>query len=157
MKLWSVIFSNFWPKVISLVLAVATWFYVFDLVSNDFFLKRKETAEDVFSKYTFITKELPIKPLFSGKSPEGYRAILSKVKITPPRLAIHGPKDVVYDMKELLTDTINLNEHTRTVTLHLGLHSDRDLLQIEEKIVEVYLPVESTAPAAVPAEKESNG
>ena len=68
MRWGNIIFNNFWAKVISLVLAIATWFYVFDLINADSFLQKKQTVEEVFSQYNFIVKEVPVKPVFWGKA-----------------------------------------------------------------------------------------
>ena len=134
--------NNFWPKLISLILAVATWFYVFDLINNDAFVQRKETLEDVFSQYKFVTKEVPVKPVFMGRSPEGYRVVFEKVIVKPSNITIFGPKVVVENVDDLKTDKINIGEYTRSVKLELGIHSNAKFLQTQNKVVEVYLPVE---------------
>lgn len=135
------IINNFWAKLISLILAIATWFYVFDMVNSDSFLQKEETVEDIFSRYKFVVKEVTVKPVFFGTSPKGYRMIFDEVKVDPSRISIFGPKDIVKDVEELKTDRINVGEYTRSVKLSLGLHSNKKLLQLEGKLVDVYLPV----------------
>lgn len=147
-----IILNNFWAKVITLALAVATWFYVFDLVNSDSFSGKKETAEEIFARYNFIVKEVPVKPVFYGKSPEGYRVDFDKVKVEPSKMSIFGPKDVIGQVEELRTDTINLGEYTRSARLKLGVHSDVKYLKLDDKAVEVYVPVESLS--AVSSEEE---
>lgn len=134
--------NNFLAKIISLALAIATWFYVFDLVNSDSFIKKNETIEDVFSRYKFIMKEIPVKPVFSGKSPEGYRVLFDKVKIEPAVISVFGPEEAMDDLEGLQTDKINLGEYTRSVKLSLGLNSDIKFLSISDKVVDLYLPVE---------------
>ena len=138
----SIILNNFWPKVISLILATATWFYVFDLVNSDSFSQRKATVEEVVSRYDFIVKEIPVKLVFSGKSPKGYQVLFDEIKIVPARIAVFGPKEIMGGVNELETDKIFLGEYTRSTQLRLGLHSDVKYLQIKDKVVDVYLPVE---------------
>lgn len=135
------IFNNFWPKLFALILAVATWFYVFDLVNSDSF-SQKETVEDVFSRYDFIVKEVPIKTVFSGRSPKGYRVVFEKVKLEPSMISLFGPKDILDGVSELSTESIDLSEYTRSAKLTLSLRSDVKLLNVEDKVVDVYLPVE---------------
>lgn len=142
MKLANIIFNNFWAKLIALALAIATWFYVFDLVNSDMFSQRRETAEEVFLRYNFIMKELPVKPVFYGKSPEGYRVVYDKVKIEPSKITVFGPEEVLEDVAELETERISLGEYTRSATLRLGLRSDKKGLELKDKVVEVTLPVE---------------
>ncbi|MBU1084588.1 MAG: YbbR-like domain-containing protein [Candidatus Omnitrophota bacterium] len=142
MGLGSIIFNNFFAKIISLALAVATWFYVFDLVNKDSFSQKNETIEDVFSRYKFVVKEVPVKPVFTGKSPEGYRVAFDKVKIEPDKISVFGPEEAVAGLEGLQTDRINLGEYTRSVKLSLGLNSDVKFLRINDKVVDVYIPVE---------------
>jgi YbbR domain-containing protein len=142
MRLNDIIFHNFWPKVISLVLAVATWFYVFDVVNTDSFSQKKGTVEDVLSRYQFTVKEVPVKPVFTGKSPSGYKVNFEKVTVEPSSIAVFGPRDVIDDVEELRTDKINIGEYTRSAKLQLGIKSDVKFLQIKDKVVDVYVPVE---------------
>jgi len=140
----SIITNNFWAKLIALVLAIATWFYIFDMVNQDSFRQKSETTEEVFSRYNFIVKELPVKPVFSGKSPDGYRVMFDKVRVEPSVISILGPEDVINDLTELNTESIDLGEYTRSAKLTLGLDSDVDLLDLDGKVVNVYVPVEFT-------------
>ena len=142
MNLGKMIFNNFWAKVIALILAVATWFYVFDLVNTDSFIQKKERVEDIFSRYKFIVKEVPIEPVFSGKAPSGYTNNFEKVIITPSKISIFGPEDILEDVTELRTDKIDLSEYTKDVNLKVGFNSDIKDLGIEGKVVDVFLPVE---------------
>ncbi len=142
MRLGDVLFNNFWPKLISLVLAVATWFYIFDLVSSDSFSQKKETAEDIYARYKFTVKEVPVSPVFSGNSPTGYHVVFDKVKVEPSVIAIFGPEEVLKEVDNLSTDRINLGEYTRSVNLRLGVRSDLKFLRTDDKAVDVYLPVE---------------
>ena len=137
-----VIFNNFLAKLIALAFAVATWFYVFDLVNTDQFLKKKKTVEEIFSRYEFAVKEVSVRPIFFGKSPKGYRVKFDEIKVTPSKISVFGPKDIVDGVDELETDKIDLSEHTRNAELRLGLHSDTKFLRIKDKVVNVYLPVE---------------
>lgn len=142
MKLLKIITHNFWLKIISLVLAAATWFYVFDLVKPVSFTQRQEKAEDVFARYQFTIKEVPVKLVFTGKSPEGYRVEYDKVKVAPSSIAIFGPEEVVENVSELRTEKIDLGEFKRTEKVQLGIVSDVKMLQFKDKAVEVYIPVE---------------
>jgi len=142
MKLLDIVFHNFWPKIISLVLAVATWFYVFDLISNESYHQKKETAEDILARSRLTVKEVPVKPVFTGKTPEGYKVDYGGIVIDPGTISILGPATFVEKVDEIRTDRINLDEYTRSVTLRLGIHSDVRAIRFENKFVELYLPVE---------------
>ena len=142
MRITNLIFNNFWPKLISLVLAVATWFYVFDFVNTDSFPQKKETMGDVLGKYDFTVKTLPVKPVFTGKSPNGYRVAYDKVLVKPDNLSVFGPEEVLSGLTELRTEKRDLGEYTRSAHLRLGIMSEVDYLKIPENAVDVFIPVE---------------
>ncbi len=143
MRIKNMIVNNFWLKVFSLILAVATWFYVFDIVNKDSHLKKDETAEEIFQRYKYSVKEVPVKPVFTGRSPEGYRINFEKVKIEPATMHVFGPEEVIKDAEELTTERIDLNEYTRSSHIQVGVESDIKFLKFDEKLIDVYLPVET--------------
>ncbi|MBD3426113.1 MAG: hypothetical protein GF409_02655 [Candidatus Omnitrophica bacterium] len=143
MRWGKIILNNFWAKLIALALAVATWFYVFDVVNTDTYIQKEETSEEIFSRFNFVVKQVPVKPVFWGKSPQGYRVVFDKVKVEPARVSIFGPSEVIESVDELRTEKINLGEYTRSARLQLGLRSDVKFLQFDDEVVDVYLPVES--------------
>ena len=141
MKMIDVIFHNFWLKLISLVLAVSTWFYVFDLVNSESFSQKKETLEDIFTRYNFVVKDVPVKPIYTGKSPEGYYIPFDDVIIKPAKISIFGPEDVVENVEELKTERIDIGEYTRSTSISFGVYSNVKPLKFKEKTVQVFLPV----------------
>ena len=149
MKIFDLLVNNFWLKIFSLMLAVATWFYVFDLVDSDLAVTRKQSLEQMMGRYNFITREVPVKPFFMGRSPEGFRVVFEKVKVDPSSIVIFGPQEVVNAVNALRTDTIDIGEYTRSTKLSLGVQSDVKLLRFKDKFVDVYVPVER-----IPEEKQ---
>ncbi len=145
MKLGKIVFNNFWPKVIALVLAIATWFYVFDLVNTDSFLQKKETVEEMLSRFEFTLKEVPVKPVFTGRSPEGYQAIFEKVIVDPSKVTLFGPGEILDGVSELRTEPIDVSEYTKSARLEAKVGSDVKALNFKDKTVYVYLPVEPVA------------
>jgi YbbR domain-containing protein len=143
MRLGKIVFNNFWPKVIALALAIATWFYVFDLVNTDSFLQKKETVEEMLSRFEFTMKEVPVKPVFTGRSPEGYQAVFEKVIVDPSNVTLFGPGEILDGVTELRTDPIDVSEYTKSARLQVRVGSDVKALNFKDKTVYVYLPVES--------------
>lgn len=142
MRIIDKIFNNFLLKVFSLILAVATWFYVFDLVDTDSMPGKKETLEQVLERYEFTAKEVPVRPVFSGASPSGYRVIYENIKVVPADMVVFGPLESVNAASEVRTDDIDVSEYTRSIKLTLGVRSDVKFLRLKDKVVDVYLPVE---------------
>lgn len=136
-----IIFHNFWAKVICLILAVATWFYVLDIISDDYFGKKQETAEDVMSRYDFVIKELPVVPVFTGESPTGYVMDREDVKVTPSEISVYLPRELVGDMRQLHTEKIDIGEYTRSTWITRNIRSDLNIPDLEEEEVNIYIPV----------------
>ncbi|MDD4013162.1 MAG: YbbR-like domain-containing protein [Candidatus Omnitrophica bacterium] len=146
MSIVGVVTNNFWLKLLSLVLAVATWFYVFDFIDYDSLQGKKDTLEQMFARYSFETVDMPVKPLFSGKSPSGYRINFEKVITEPSSMVVFGPAEVFKMVKELRTDPIDISEYTKSVKISCGIQSESRFLRLKDKVVNVYLPVEKEAP-----------
>lgn len=143
MNIKKIILNNLLAKMIALAFAVATWFYVFDLMNSDPFLLRREQSMDVFEKYEFEVKKVPVRAVFYGRPPGGYRALLDDVKVDPAVIAVFGPRAVLSQVDELRTETIDLSEYTRSRRFKLGIASDVRYLRLEDKVVDVYVPIEA--------------
>ncbi|MFH1797928.1 MAG: YbbR-like domain-containing protein [Candidatus Omnitrophota bacterium] len=141
----SILFKNFWAKIISLALAIATWFYVFDLVNDDSFSQKKESTEEILDRYKFVMKEIPVKLEFLNSSPEGYSVKFDAIKVEPEKISVFGPEKIIDGVTELKTDAINLKEYTRSANLRVGVHSDEKGLKIKGNVVKVYLPIVTAA------------
>ena len=143
MSIKNIIFHNFWAKFFSLVLAVTTWFYVFDIInSGEAYSPKKQTIEDLFAKYKFIVKDVYVKPVFYGKPPQGYQVLFDDVTVTPSKISIYGPEDIMQNVEELKTDKIDIGEYTRTFSVKVGLVSENKMLKFNDKAVEIHIPVE---------------
>lgn len=139
----NIIFHNFWAKFFTLILAIATWFYVFDLTnSGESFIQKKQTIEDLFAEYKFIVKDVTVKPVFYGKPPKGYQVLVDDVTVTPSTISIYGPEDIIRNVEDLKTEKIDIGEYTRTFNFEASLVSDNDMLKFKDKAVEVFVPVE---------------
>ncbi|KJJ83431.1 YbbR-like protein [Candidatus Omnitrophus magneticus] len=146
MKLFGFIFNNFLPKFFTLLLAVGTWFYVFDLIHNESFSIKKDVDPEFFGKSNFIFKPLSVRPLFSGALPKGYRIISNEMKINPPTIYVFGPSNLLENVYEIQTDKINLSEYTHPMKINTGFHSSTiKFLKSNDKVVEIDLPVEKSS------------
>ena len=141
-RIVEIISHNFWLKVLSFILAVATWFYVFDVVYPVASQQKREALEEVLERYNFTLKEVPVRAVLTGTAPEGYRVVFDKVKVEPSVIAIYGPEELIDKAEELKTETVNIGEYTRSTQLRLGVTSDIKPLRFKEKIVTIYIPVE---------------
>lgn len=150
MKWINNIFNNFIAKLIALALAIATWFYIFDVVNSTSLLQKEEIAPHVFSRYHFTMKKVLVEPDFYGTAPKGYCVAFDKVKIVPQEIFIFGPESILKNVAEIGTERIDIGEYTRSTKLDVGLRSDIKFLRTEDKAIEVYLPVETLENAPEP-------
>lgn len=143
MRIKEIILNNFLAKLIALIFAFATWIYVFDLMNSDPFPHRREASGDVFDKYDFGVKKMPVKPVFYGRPPSGYRVNFDNVKVDPSVIAVFGPKEVLSQVDEIRTETIDLSAYTRSRQFKVGIRSDVRYLRMEDKVVDISVPIEA--------------
>ncbi len=141
MRIDKIIFNNFWLKIFSLMLAIAAWVYVFDVLEENALSDKKNAIEQVFSRFQFSVKEVRIKPAFTGNPPEGYVLDYEKVIVEPSMISIFGPKRVLEKIDFLTTMPVNVSEYTRSVKVETGIRSKFKYLRFGDKAVEVYLPI----------------
>ncbi|MGB3114074.1 MAG: YbbR-like domain-containing protein, partial [Candidatus Omnitrophota bacterium] len=103
---------------------------------------KRQALEEVLERYNFMLKEVPVRVVFSGNAPEGYRVVYEKVQVNPSSIAIYGPEELIGKVEELKTDVVNIGEYTRSTQLRLGISADIKPLEFKEKFVEVYIPIE---------------
>jgi hypothetical protein len=152
------ILNNFWAKVISLILAVATWFYVFDIVTSVDDPRKKDDAGKFFSSERFIARDIPIRPVLFGKPKSGYRLDMEKVRVEPGTISMLLPESIAYSVKELRTEPVDLGEYTKPASLRSKVFSDSKLLRMDRKLVDIFIPIEKeAAPQGAEAPKPPAG
>lgn len=133
---------NFWAKVITLILAIATWFYVFDVADKDFTQPKFRMMEGVSPQQDFSLKTLRIEPTFRGRSPLSHRARLDQVEVYPNEIHVLGPTHIL-DMFDILkTEAIDLRQLRENTKVKVGLEELSEFVGFEDDFVEVYIPVD---------------
>ena len=76
MKFGKIIFNNFWLKIVALIFAVITWFYVINLIEDT--TGKKTILAKILPSYSRLTsKKLFIKAIFVGELPEKYKLLIT--------------------------------------------------------------------------------
>lgn len=152
MKIKKWITHNFWLKVLSLVLAVTTWFYV------TWQLKKVKDEEQraMFSMihYDFIPKILPIQVTIAGKAKAGYELVESGITVSPVECAVIGPKNILENVTVAKTAPIDISGYTKDVDRRVSLAPIASGIAVKEEFVKVHIPIAKKEEPAKPAEAQ---
>jgi len=139
MKFGKWILSNFWIKVISLFLAVGTWFYVADLIENS---TEKKILAKILPTYTkMVSKKLNIEAVFAGSLPDGYVLDLNEVRVDPPYLVVAGPRFIFNKVQKLETVPIDISEYRKISIYQAQIAPISKSVDTEKLQVSVTIPI----------------
>jgi len=140
MKLGKNLINNLWLKVIALIFAITTWFYVFNEIEMDTIKKSSET--EVYPSYSrMISRKLYVKAIFIGEPPPGYELVVEKVQVDPLYFVVAGPKDLLKDVDKFETQPINISWYKKTTVYESRLAPIAPSLKTEDLSVKVTIPI----------------
>lgn len=135
--------KNFWLKVIAIILAVITWFYV------DRAIKHTSGEERlpfwVGYAHGNMMKRVKIKPVISGNPAEGYVIRRDKVTVKPAYTFIIGPKRDVERVLFLKTVEIDITGQNKTYAVTIPLESlEKESIRFYGAggVIDVLIPIE---------------
>ena len=131
--------NNIGLKMLALLLAFVTWFYIGDATKLD---SEKTVLQKLLPISHYTSKKLYIKPVFVGEVPKGFVFLKNDVTVTPEYIMVLGPSKILAKKDVIHTKPINLSEHTKTKTLDVELDRISRLIKFQKTKVELYLPVE---------------
>jgi len=131
-------------KIISLILALALWFYIVNELKKGSdeerqFLKKVLPSEGV------VAKKLTIKPMFIGKPRRYYIIDNKKVVVVPEYCIVVGTKELLGKIKYAYTTPIKVGGIRKTFTTAVPLNPIAPGVYMEETLVQVTVPVEKQA------------
>ncbi len=133
--------KNFWLKIISLVLAIITWYYVAEELSH----APGEERLPFWISYTQtnVVKEVKIVPVIVGYPAKGYAVRPENIKVKPDTTFIMGSKRVVDKIDALRTWQIDVSGQNKTSTLMVPLELVKGVrFYGSGGIVDVTIPIE---------------
>ncbi len=143
MKIREWITNNLGLKVVSLVLAVATWFYITaELRKNR---EEEERAIVNMLRYDVVSKRLPIQLTLVGNLQEGYHIDTEGVTVTPPRCLVIGPKHILENVSTARTVPVDISEYTRDITREVEIAPLAKGIRPQSVFVTVFIPIEKTS------------
>lgn len=136
-KKW--IINNLGLKILSLALAIATWFYV-----NQEFARRKTEEEKAIIKvlhYEVVTKKIPIQLIIVGKLKSEYEIVSDGIVISPESCVVIGPEIILRDVSAVRTLPIDISEYTKDVNREIALAPIAEGITLKDYFVKVYIPI----------------
>jgi len=139
-KKW--IMNNLSLKILTLILAVGTWFYI----NNELTKIRIEEEKAIFSMlhYDVISKKLPIQVTIVGKTLPGYEIKTEGIKVVPNTCVVIGPENVLKTVDIARTVPVDISEYTQDIRKELMLAPIASGLELKDYSVKVEIPIIAT-------------
>ncbi len=133
------IINNIGLKILSLILAVITWFYI----NYELTKMRVEEEKAIISmlQYDVVSKRLPIQLTIVGKMREGYMLLKDNITIEPESYVVIGPEKILEDVAVVKTLPVDITEYTKDVTKQIGLAPIARGIKLDDEFVKIYIPI----------------
>jgi len=128
-------------KTLSLILALAIWFYIVREL-NKGSDEEKAFLGKVLPMENVVAKKLVIKPLFVGQPKRGYAVDKAKVAIVPEYVIVIGAKDMLNKVRFAYSLPIDLAGASKTFTASASLSSIAPGVFLDETAVQITVPIE---------------
>lgn len=136
-KKW--ITNNLGLKILSLMLAIATWFYV----SHELTKLKTEEEKAIFSMlhYDVISKRLPIQVTIVGEVRQEHEIVADGITVDPETCVVIGPKNILGEVNVARTMPIDISEYTKDVRKQIALAPIAGGIELKDNFVKVHIPV----------------
>lgn len=133
------ILKNFGLKLLSLILAVGTWFYI----NTELTKIKNEEERAIFSMvhYDVVSKKLPIQITIVGKTQPEFTIVTKGITVTPDSCIVIGPKIILDQVEVARTVPIDITEFTQDVNKDLTLAPIAEGLELKNYFVKVHIPI----------------
>lgn len=133
------LFNNIGLKILAIFLAFMTWLYIASELTRG--TMGEKTALMQIYPYKVSAKKIPIRLNIVGNVPAGFEVENDKIELNPNTCILIGPKQVIEDIKEVTTETVNVSEYTRTFKKELSLLPIGKNIILEGQFTELTLPI----------------
>ncbi|MBN1354504.1 MAG: hypothetical protein JW994_07535 [Candidatus Omnitrophica bacterium] len=138
MSIRKILLNNIGIKLLTLCLAVITWFYVSEVTKQD---SDKTVLQKLLTPATYISKKLYVKPIFVGNLQTGYVFKENEIKTTPEFVVVIGPSAILSKKENIYTMPIDISEYTSARTIDVELERISRPIRFQKAKVQVYLPI----------------
>lgn len=136
-KRW--ITNNIGLKIISLVLAIVTWFYI----SLELEKIKSEEEQSIINmlNYEVVSKKLPVQLTIVGEARENCKVVMDKVIIEPATIIVIGPDSILSKVNFVRTVPVDISEYTQDVVREVELAPIAEGLNLKHGLVRVRIPI----------------
>ena len=136
-KKW--ITNNFGLKLVSLILAIATWLYI----SLELAKLKSEEERAIISmlQYEVISKRLPVQLTIVGKARKDYIVMTDDITIDPEAIVVIGPDSILERVNFARTIPIDISEYTRDIIKEIELAPIAKGITLKHSLVNVHIPI----------------
>lgn len=136
-KRW--ITHNLGLKILALVLAIATWFYISQELTK---LKNEEERAIIdMLHYKVISKKLPVQLMIVGEARKEYKVIMENVTVQPETIIVIGPKNILDEVNYARTVPIDISEYTKDINKDIALAPIARGIRLKNTFVKVFIPI----------------
>jgi YbbR domain-containing protein len=135
MRIIEVIKAHFFYKLIALILALVTYFYIQGEIGGN----TQGIDEKILRN--LASKVVPVRVEIKGEPPPGYKVLDANIKIKPEKVIIIGKKGDLDLINEISTEPIDVRKFTHTQIVYVPLVPVRNAINVGTKIVEVEIPI----------------
>jgi YbbR domain-containing protein len=150
-KKW--ITNNLGLKILSLILAIGTWFYV-----NHELTRIKNEGEKAIVnmlRYDVILKRLPIQLTVVGEVKEGYEIVTDSITIDPKTCIVIGPKNILNEVSFARTMPVDVTGCAKDIDEQVALAPIATGIALKDNFVKVYIPIVQEKEPTSPQKEES--
>ena len=122
------------------MLAITTWFYVFNEIEQKVF-KKASHIKRLPSYGKMVSRKLFVKAVFIGECPNGYQLVTDEVRIDPEYFIVAGPKTLLKDVDRFETEPIDIGKYKRTATHYTRIVPLAPSVDTENLTVKVVIPI----------------
>lgn len=139
MKAKEWITNNFGLKLVSLILAIGTWFYI----SLELTKLKSEEERAIISmlQYEVISKKLPVQLTIVGEARKDYIVMTDDITIDPETIVVIGPDSILEKVNFARTIPIDISEYTRDVIKEIELAPIAKGITLKHSLVNVHIPI----------------
>jgi len=131
--------NNLELKILSLVLAIVTWFYInYELAKLK---NKKENAIVSMLHYEVISKKLPIELTIAGEVRPGYELVTDDIVVEPETIVVVGPDYILDEVASVRTMPIDITEYTKNIDRQIVLAPIAKGITLEDSFIKVYIPI----------------
>jgi len=138
----NLVMNNIGLKLIALLLAIITWFYIVVELQKGA-VEEREVLQRILP-YRMVSKQVPVKLDLVGEPPKGFAIDKENLAITPSACIIVGPKSLLEKLTTVSTQPVDVSKMTKTLTKDISVISPIKGMRLKDRFVSITIPIIAT-------------